>query len=73
MAGPAACPAQSLMTQVITKAIVALTANSQPYWKIKSDFFVRDHWRASEENNLLGSGILCTVPEFHWMALSRGC
>ena len=49
----------------ITKAIVALIANSQPYRKIKSDFFVRDHWRASEENNLLGSGILCTVPEFH--------
>jgi hypothetical protein len=42
-----------------------LIANSQPYRKIKSDFFVRDHWRASEENNLLGSGILCTVPEFH--------
>jgi hypothetical protein len=53
------------MPAAITKAIVALIANSQPYWKIKSDFFVRDHWRASEENNLLGSGILCTVPEFH--------
>jgi hypothetical protein len=53
------------MPAAITKAIVALIANSQPYWKIKSDFFVRDQWRASEENNLLGSGILCTVPEFH--------
>jgi hypothetical protein len=31
---------------------------------IKSDFFVRDYWRASVENNLLGSGKLCTVPVF---------
>jgi hypothetical protein len=31
---------------------------------IKSDFFVREYWRASVENNLLGSGKLCTVPVF---------
>jgi hypothetical protein len=41
-----------------------LIANSQTYWKIKSDFFVRDYWRASVENNLLGSGILWTVSGF---------